>query len=43
MEPALVDALVAAVKQLDDPGCYINLLDRLIKQPNYCYSPRQDD
>ncbi len=39
MGATLVDALVAAVKQLDDPGCYINLLDKITKQPSYCYIP----
>jgi hypothetical protein len=39
MEPTLVDALVLAANQSGDPGCYINLLDKITKQPNYCYIP----
>jgi hypothetical protein len=37
LESTLVDALVSSINQLDDPGCYINLIDKLTKQPNYCY------
>lgn len=39
MELYLVDALVLAVNQLDEGGCYINLIDKIENQPNYCYIP----